>query len=269
MENYQGLGVYPAPAKRRNTTLIVAIIAAVLVVGAVAALLLVRVTSETPGQALPVANAGPTTTTKPKDPLQPKTTGAPQVPGWKVMPISNGKELNTDKAYDVPPQGWAPAAGGLVTFGDHSELSLIAPAIYQHGYCAEDRNSWRAMAGMLIMPNKGDIQVGAAAAAQVVSNTVFTNNDRVQPEIELSSPQEVTVLRDKKGVLLTAKLTIPLTAKDKCAAKSVAVVVMMLEPNKVDDSDSVTMLAMGDQDVPDSATEKDLRQIVTSMHSIT
>jgi hypothetical protein len=200
--------------------------------------------------------------------LQPKATGGPQVPGWQIMPISNGGALDTDKAYDVPPN-WRPVSGGLATFGEHSELSLVAPAVYKQGYCPDDPKSWRAMAGLIIMPNKGDIKVGAAAAAQQVANTVFTTNDRVQPEAEISDPQPVTVYRDKNAVVVTAKLTIPVNEKDKCSAASVTVAVMMMEPNKEGDSDSVTMLAMGDQNVPDATPEQDLTQIVTSFHRLT
>jgi hypothetical protein len=244
------------------------VVAVVVVIGAAAALLFVRVTTPTTGQALPAAGVAQTTSTKPNDPLQPKATGGPQVAGWQPIPISNGGVLDTDKAYDVP-QGWSPIAGGLATFGDHNELSLVAPAIYKQGYCPADPKSWRAMAGLAVLPNKGDIALGAAAAAQHIANTVFTTQDRVQPETKISEPQPVTVYRNKKAVVVTAKLTIPVTEKDKCTAPSVTVAVMMMEPNKEGDAENVSLVAMGDQNVPEATPEQDLTRIVTSLHLIT
>lgn len=264
MNDYKGLGLYDTPPKQRNSLILASVIAAVVVLAAVAALLFVRVTTPTAGQAVPAPGAG--TSTKPRDPLQPRQTGAPQVPGWQVMPINNGGALDTDKAYDVPP-GWQPIPGGLATFGDHDELSLVAPSIYKQGHCATDPKSWRSMAGLVVLPNKGNIEVGVAAAAQNVANTVFTTKDRVQPETEMSDPEEITVFRNKKAVVVTAKLTVPVTEKDTCSAASVIVAVMMMEPNKPDDSDSVTLVAMGDQNVPEATTERDLKQIVTSFHT--
>jgi hypothetical protein len=205
---------------------------------------------------------------KPNDPLQPKATGGPQVAGWQPIPINNGGALDTDKAYDVP-QGWSPIAGGLATFGDHNELSLVAPAVHKQGYCPADPKSWRAMAGLAVLPNKGNIEIGAAAAAQHIANTVFTTQDRVQPETKISEPQPVTVYRNKKAVVVTAKLTIPVTEKDKCAAPSVTVAVMMMEPNKEGDAENVSLVAMGDQNVPEATPEQDLTRIVTSLHLIT
>jgi hypothetical protein len=242
------------------------IVAAVVVIGVAAALLFVRVTTPIAGQALPAAGAVQTTT-KPNDPLQPKSTGGPQVAGWTPIPISNGAALDTDKAYDVP-QGWSPIGGGLATFGDHAEVSLAAPAIYKQGYCPDNPKSWRAMAGVAVLPNKGNIEVGAAAAAQNIANVVFTTKDRVQPETKISDPQPVTVYRNKKGVVVTAKLTVPVTEKDTCAAASVTVAVMMLEANKEGDADNVSIIAMGDQNVPEATPEQDLSRIVTSLHLI-
>ncbi|MET0235046.1 MAG: hypothetical protein ABW224_10445 [Kibdelosporangium sp.] len=268
MSDYKGLDHYGPPPKKRDATVLALVIAAVVVLGATGALLFVRVVSTTTGQALPVDGAGPVTSTKPRDPLQPKATGGPQVPGWQAIPISNGGTLDTDKAYDVPPS-WRPIAGGLATFGDHSEISLVAPAIHQQGHCPAEPKSWRSMAGLAVLPNKGDIEVGAAAAAQLVANTVFTTQERVQPETEISDPQPVTVFRNRKAVVVTAKLKIPVTDKDKCATPAVTLAVMMMEPNKEGDADSVSLVAMGDQSVPGATAERDLVQIVTSFHLIT
>jgi hypothetical protein len=244
------------------------VIAAVVVIGAAAALLFVRIATPTSGQALPAQGAAQTTSTKPNDPLQPRPTGGPQVAGWQPIPINNGGVLDTDKAYDVP-QGWNPIPGGLANFGDHNEVSLVAPAIYKQGYCPADTKSWRSMAGLAVLPNKGNIEVGAAAAAQLIANTVFTTQERVQPETKISEPQSVTVYRNKKAAVVTAKLTIPVTEKDKCASPSVTVAVMMMENNKADDVENVTLVAMGDQNVPEATPEDDLTRIVTSLHLIT
>ena len=85
----------------------------------------------------------------------------------------------------------------------------------------------------------------------------------------ISEPQPVTVYRNKKAVVVTAKLTIPVTEKDNCAAPSVTVAVMMMENSKPDDVENVTLVAMGDQDVPEATPEGDLTRIVTSLHLIT
>lgn len=244
------------------------VVAAVVVIAAAAALVFVRIPTATSGQALPVEGTARTTPAKPNDPLQPKATGGPQVAGWQPIPISNGGALDTDKAYDVP-QGWSPIAGGLANFGDHNELSLVAPAIYKQGYCPADPKSWRSMAGLAVLPNKGNIEVGASAAAQLIANTVFTTQERVQPETKISEPEPVTVYRNKKAVVVTAKLAIPVTEKDKCTAPSVTVAVMMMENSKPDDVENVTLVAMGDQNVPEATPEEDLTRIVTSLHLIT
>lgn len=266
MSTYKGLGHYDPQPKQRNGLLLALVVAAVVVIGVAATLLFVNVQSTTPGQALPAADAVPKPTTKPKDPLQPKSTGAPKVPGWQVIPISNGSNLDTDKAYDVPP-GFSPIAGGLVDFGDHNEVSLVAPTIYKQGYCAASAKSWRAMAGLLTAPTKGNLEFGAAAAANQVANGVFTTEDRVQPKTELSDPEPVTILRGTKAVVVTAKLTVPVTEKDTCGAPNVTVVVMMIEPKDMS-QDAAVMVAMGDQNVPEAMTEDQLKQIVTSFHTV-
>ncbi|CAM3741697.1 hypothetical protein KIPE111705_22710 [Kibdelosporangium persicum] len=257
--DYRGLGLYDdTPPAKRNGVVLAAVIAAVVVIGAVAALMFVRVTSTTSGQALPVAGA--TTATKPKDPLQPRTTGTPRVPGWQVISISN-----TDKAYDVPP-GWSTIGSDLATFGDHQEVSFVTPTIYKPGYCPDSPKSWRGMAGIVVMPNKGNIEVGAAAAAQQIANTVFTTKDRVQPETDIGDPKPITILKGTKAVVVTATLKVPVTEKDKCAAADVAIALMMVEPTDPNASESATVVAMADQNVPEATPEQDLTQIVTSFH---
>jgi hypothetical protein len=59
------------------------------------------------------------------------------------------------------------------------------------------------------------------------------------------------------------------TEKDKCTAPSVTVAVMMMEPNKEGDAENVSLVAMGDQNVPEATPEQDLTRIVTSLHLIT
>lgn len=265
MTDYKGLGHYQQP-KQRNGLLLAAIIAAVVVLGVAATALFVRISTTIPGQALAAAGVAPTTTSKANDPLQPKTTRGPQVPGWQVIELSNGGSFNTGKAYDVPPD-WRLVPGGLLTFGEHAELSLVTPTIYKQGYCPDSPNSWRSMAGLFTAPNKGNIEVGVAAAAQMVANQVFTTKDRVQPKTEISAPQTITIDGDKKGVFVTAKLTIPVADNDKCNSSSVSIAVMMAS-NK-NEGDNAVMLAMGDSNVPDATPEQDLRQIVTSFHSAT
>jgi hypothetical protein len=267
MTGYKGLGHYPQP-KRRNGFLLAAIVAVVVVLGVAATALFVRISTTIPGQALAAAGGAPppATTSKANDPLQPKTTRGPQVPGWQVIELSNGGSFNTGKAYDVPP-GWHQLPNDIITFGDHAELSVLTPTIYKQGYCPGTPNSWRSMAGLFTAPSKGNIEIGVVAAAQMVANQVFTTKDRVQPKTEISDPQVITVDGDKKGVFVTAKLTVPVTEKDKCSSPSVTIAVMMAS-NK-GEGDNAVMLAMGDSNVPDATPDQDLRQIVTSFHSAT
>ncbi|MEV4320254.1 hypothetical protein [Actinocrispum sp. NPDC049592] len=237
-------------------------VALVAAIGVAATLLFVRV--PTPVAGAPLAGA---TSSSAKDPLAPKASGTPQVPGWQVIEINNGAALDTDKAYDVPP-AWRPFGGGLVMFGDHNEVSLVAPSVYKQGYCTGEPKSWRAMAGLMVAQNKGSLENTAAATAQLIANTVFTTKDRVQPETFLGDPRPVTMKDNKKGVLVVAKLTIPVTTKDTCGSAKVSIAVLVFEMKNPTD-DNATLIAMADQAVPDAVSEEDLQKIVTSFHTAT
>lgn len=254
------------PPKRRDGVILALVIAAVAVLLGVAALLFVRATTTIEGQAIPAADSPAGTTTKPRDPLAPKPTGGPQVPGWQVIELNNGRSFDTDRAYDVP-QGWTAVPGAYLSYGDGKDLEVFGPALYKKGYCAANASVYRAMAGVLIEQNKGDIKVGAADAARKVANVVYLY-DGVQPKIEMSAPEPVTVFRSVHGVLVTAKVTITNTRPDSCVSSTATVVVAMLDPNKPGEATSVCLTAMSDQNIPDATPESDLKRIVTSLHLV-
>jgi hypothetical protein len=259
--SYEGFGLYNSP-KRRNGAMIAVVVAAVVVIGAAATLLFVGVRTTTPGQALPVAA---TTASRPKDPLQPQSTGAPVVPGWKVIPINNGGQLDTDKAYDVP-QAWE-ALPRLATFGNAGSTSIVAPAIYMRGFCASDARAWRSMAGLMVARDMGDLGHSAAIAAQQIADDVFTTPERVKPKVDISDPQSVTVDRDKTGSVVTARVTIAPSEQDKCNTTLSALVVVMTLPTTAEEG-LPAMVAFGDQNFPGASSEQELKQIVTSFHLV-
>ncbi|MFD1050459.1 hypothetical protein ACFQ1S_35500, partial [Kibdelosporangium lantanae] len=206
------------------------------------------------------------TTTRPRDPLAPKPTTGPQVPGWQVIELNNGRDFTTDRAYDVP-QGWTAVPGSYLSYGQGKDLQVYGPALYKQGYCAANSTAFRALSGVLIEQNKGDIAVGAAEAAKKVANVVYLY-DHVQPQVEVGAPESVTVFRSLHGVLVTAKITVTNTRPDSCISSTALVVVLMVDPNKPGDDTSVCLTALSDQNVPDATSESDLKRIVTSLHVI-
>lgn len=264
MSGYQGLGHYDTePPKRPRGPVIAMVVAVVVALGVVTTLLVVRVKDTTPGQALGSAGA-PATTTSANDPLQPKSTGAPQVPGWKVIPINDGGRLDTDKAYDVPPtwEAWP----RIATFGEDGNTRLVTPALYMRGFCPGAPTAFRSMSGLLVVSPKGNIELTATSAAQQVADAVFTVG-RVKPTVEVSEPQRLTVDRNKNGAFVAAKVTAAPSETEKCNTQSAALAVMTLEAKE--GADNVAMVAFGDQGVPEATPEAELRQIVTSFHVLT
>jgi hypothetical protein len=269
--SYQGLGYYgnePEPPKKNNTLLISLVVAAVVVVGLVGTLLIIGVRTETPGEALAVAGVA-TNPTSPKrtatnDPLQPKATGAPQVPGWRPIAINNGGQLQTSKAYDVPPT-WQPMTSSA-TFGKQTKTTLYTPAIYMKGYCPASPTSFRSMAGLLTVDNQGTNEAQAAAAAQRLADAVYTTSEGTKPTVQMGQPQPVSVDRDKKGFTVTAKATLAPSAQDKCSAPSATITVMVLS-SKPEDKTSVVLAAFADEGFAEATPEAHLQQIVTSIHA--
>jgi hypothetical protein len=258
--SYEGLGFYGGkPPKESNRGLLIAVvIAAVAVIGVAATLLFVEIKDTTPGSALPAA-AG--TATKSNDPLQPRASGTPKVAGWKVVPINNGGSLVTDKAYDVPP-AWE-ALPRLASFGEDANTMLVTPASYMRGFCPGSPNAFRSMAGLLTVSRKGEPGTTATAAAHQVAEAVYTIN-RVKPTVDVGDTQEVTVLSNKRGTVVTADVKVAPAPGDPCAATSGIVAVMVIESQA--ESGDVAMVAFGDQGFPEATSEQDLKQIVTSFH---
>jgi hypothetical protein len=257
----------PKPKQRKGGVLALVIAAvAVLLVGGT--LLFVRVTKTIEGQALPAAGGPATTSSKPGDPLQPKPTGGPLVPGWHVVELNDGDEFVTDKAYDVPSTEWEPTGGGAsITWGKNQEVRVYIPTVYKKDMCPDVKNSWQSLAGVIVMPNKGDIKVGAPAAAQLITDHVFAV-DGQPSKVEMGATQPITVYRNKNAVMVTAKVTVPDGNANGCPARSATVVVMMMPPNKPGDDTSVGLVAMTIQDTPGATSEADLQRIVTSIHDI-
>jgi hypothetical protein len=258
----------PKP-KQRNGGVLALVVAAVAVLLVGGTLLFVRLTTTIEGQALPAA-VGPATTSssKPGDPLQPKPTGGPLVPGWHVVELNDGDEFVTDKAYDVPSTEWEPTGGGAsITWGKNQEVRLYIPSVYRKNMCPDVKNSWQSLAGVIVMPNKGDIKVGAPAALQLITDHVFAVGDQL-PKVEMGAAQPVTVYRNKNAVMVTAKVTVPDGDASGCPARSATVVGMMMPPNKPGDDTSVGLVAMTIQDAPGATPDADLQRIVTSIHDI-
>lgn len=276
-QGYQGLGFYGAadgePPKKRNGLLIAVIVAAVVLVGVTATLLVIKPKTVATGEALPVANVTSkstskttTTTKKPGGALQPQATGAPLVPGWKPIAINDGNEINTTKAYDVPP-AWEPVVGlgnaVIVGKGDHS-AKIYIPATYMKGYCPTSPTSFRSMAGLLLLPKKGELGEQVTGIAQKIADAVYTVDDTTKPKVEMGQQQPVSVNDGKKGLVLTAKATLA-PSQNKCDATSALVTVMVLEP-KPEDQTVLALAALADQGFPEATSEEDLKKIVTSIH---
>ncbi|MBE1464674.1 hypothetical protein [Kibdelosporangium phytohabitans] len=268
---YKGLGYYDEkPQAKKPTGLIVAVVvAAVVVVGLVAALVIAKPTSSVTGEPLAVAN--PTTPSTEKsgpsnNPLQPKPTGKPKVDGWKVIAVNNGKELKTSKGYDVPPT-WEPLTSSAVFGEGANALSLFTPGIFQKGFCTGSPNSFRAIAGLLTVPNEGDNPTQSKAAAQRVGEAVYTNKAGVKPQATFSEPKPVTIDGNKKASVVTATLAITPGPEDKCPTTSAAVSVAVIE-SKPEDKTSIVIAAIGDQGVPDAVPPADFEKVVTSLHPV-
>jgi hypothetical protein len=268
---YQGLGYYGGeePPKKRNGLLIAIVVAAVVLLAMVATVLIVGVKNSTPGQALPVASV---TTSKPtsksggpsQNPLQPKATGAPLVPGWKPVAINDGKDLNTTKAYDVPPS-WEPL-NSSISFGATTKTTLFIPTLYMKGYCTP--TSFRSAAGLLLVSNIGEVPAQATKAAQVITDAVYVNSDGTKSKADLGQPQPVKIDGgSKNGYTVTAKVTVTPSQneKDKCNPATAIVTVMLLEPKQGEDT-SVVLTAFADQGFPEATSEEDLLKVVTSIH---
>lgn len=266
---YKGLGYYDdEPRAKKPTGLIVAVVvAAVVVVGLVAALVIAKPTNSVTGEAMAVANPTTAPPDKPSasnNPLQPKPTGAPKVAGWKVIAVNDGRELKTTKAYDVP-QAWEPMTSAAVFGSPPKTLSLYTPAIYMKGFCPESPTSFRAISGLLTIPNEGDTTAQANAAAQRIAEFVYTTKAGVKPKVTPGQPQPVTVDKDKKAVAVSATLAITPGPEDKCPVPTAAVSVAVLE-SKQGDTSSIVIAAIGDQGFPEAVGVADFEKIVTSLH---
>jgi hypothetical protein len=275
---YQGLGYYAEPPveKKKATGLILAVaVAAVVVAGLVVTLVVIGPNRSTDGVPLAAQGAlsSPSTPARPGtssssgsgDPLQPKATGAPQVAGWKVIPINDGKNLQTSKAYDVPPN-WDPLTISAAFGPDDAKFSLYTPSIYLKGYCTGSPTSFRAMAGVTTVANSGDNAAQAIAAAQKITDAVYHTKNNTKPKITMGQPTPVSIDRDKRGYTVTAKSDITLGPDDKCTPTKATVSVVVLE-SKPADKTSVVITAFADQDFAEAVPETDLQKIVTSMHA--
>jgi hypothetical protein len=275
---YQGLGYYseaPQQDKKPKGPWLAIAVAVVVVAGLVVTLVLVSPSRSTDGIPLavrgldstapPPPGAGSTAPSTNDNPLQPKATGAPQVAGWKVIPINDGRQLKTTKAYDVPPN-WDALAGSVAFGPENARLSLFTPAIYLKGYCTGSPNSFRAMAGVTTVTNSGDNAAQAVAAATNISNAVFATKAGALPTITMGTPTAVSIDRDKRGYTVTAKSDIAPGPDDKCTPTKSTVSVVVLE-SKPEEKTSVVITAFADQDFAEAVAETDLQKIVTSMHA--
>jgi hypothetical protein len=267
---YQGLGYYAGdePPKKRNGLLIAVVVAAVVLIGVVTTILVVGVKNTTPGEAL-AAPGAPTPTPKSsgsssgpsQDPLQPKATGAPLVPGWKPVAITDGDQITTTKAYDVPPD-WQTLTSPAV-FGSTKKTTLYIPALYMKGYCTP--TSFRSMAGLLLVPNTGEVPAQATGVAQQLADAVFSTSEGTKPTVTMGQPLPVKVNGGKDGFVVTAKAAIAASPTDKCNAANAVVTIMLLVPAAGDDT-SLVLSALADQGFPEATPEGDLQKIVTSIH---
>ncbi|TCO56828.1 hypothetical protein [Actinocrispum wychmicini] len=269
---YQGLGFYSddKPPKK-NTGLLMAIaVAAVVLLAMVATVLIVGVQNSTPGQAVadpgakPRANSGSSSPSS-RDPLQPKASGAPMVPGWTPIPINDGKDINTTKAYDVPPK-WEPLNFPAI-FGNGTEKTTVyIPALYMKGYCEGKSTTFRSMAGLMLVPNKGDAKDQATGAATKLANAVYTTDAGAKPTVDTTAPTPVKIDNGKDGLAVTAHVSgIAPGPNDKCNA-STSVIMLVILPGKAPDDPSLVMTAWADQGFPEATPEGDLQKIVTSIH---
>ncbi|MFD1048406.1 hypothetical protein ACFQ1S_24180 [Kibdelosporangium lantanae] len=245
--------------------------AAVVLIGMVATVLVVGVRNSTPGEALADPNAKPkqqsSSSTKSHDPLQPKATGPAMVPGWTPIAINDGAQLVTDKAYDVPPQ-WAPLNYPAQFTGTNPKTSIYIPALYMRGYCPDSPNSFRSMAGLLVVNNKGELNDQIKNAAKQISDAVYTTKDGAKATMTVGEPKTVKIFNNKDALIVTAHVTaIPASENDKCNPTSSIITVLLLLPDPDKPSDVNTALAAwADQGFPEATSEDDLTKIVTSIH---
>jgi hypothetical protein len=275
---YQGLGFYgdAKPPKKNNGLLIAIAVAAVVLIGMVATVLVVGVRNSTPGEALADPNAKPkqsSSSTRPRDPLQPKATGPALVPGWTPIAINDGEKLVTDKAYDVPPQ-WAPLNFPAQFSGTTPKTSIYIPALYMRGYCPDSPNSFRSMAGLLVVNNKGDVKDQIKNAAKQIADAVYTNKAGARAAVQVDEPKPMKVVSNKDALLLTAHVTaIPQGENDKCNPASSVITVLLLLPEPPQEGKPATevntaLVAWADQGFPEATPADDLTKIVTSIHKL-
>jgi hypothetical protein len=274
---YQGLGYYseqPRSDRKRKGPWLALALAVVVVAGLVATLMLVGPSRTTAGVPLAAPGAEPAVPSQPGrstgpstngNPLQPKATGAPQVAGWKVIAINDGNQLQTSKAYDVPPS-WEPLSSAAAFGVDQTRFSLFTPAVYLKGYCTGSPSSFRAMAGVTTVTNAGDNAAQAVTAATNITNAVYTPKNATKPKITMGTPTPVSIDRDKRGYTVTAKSEITPGPDDKCTPTKGAVSVVVLE-TKPEEKTSVVITAFADQDFAEAVPETDMQKIVTSMHA--
>jgi hypothetical protein len=274
-QSYQGLGFYGEgrPPKKRNGLLIAVVVAAVVLVGVTVTLLVVKPKTVATGEPLAVANVTTSSSSKTTSStkksggaLQPQATGAPLVPGWTPIAINDGGEIDSDKAFDVPPT-WKQVTGmgNSVIVGQASNSAKIyIPVTYMQGYCPTSKTSFRSMAGLLLLPNKGELAPQVTDVAQKIADAVYTTGETAKPKVEMGQQQPVTVNGGKKGIVLTAKATL-VPGDNKCDAATATVTVMTFEP-KPDDKTILVVAAFADQGFPEATSEEDLKKIVTSVH---
>ncbi|MBP2323882.1 hypothetical protein JOF56_004267 [Kibdelosporangium banguiense] len=265
---YQGLGYYAEPPeeKKKATGLLLAVVvAAVVVVGLVVTLIVVGPSQPTSGVPLAAQGSVSSSARPGGNPLQPKATGAPKVAGWKVIPINDGKNLQTSKAYDVP-SNWEPLTTSAAFGPDGNRFTLFTPAIFQKGYCPGAPTSFRAMAGVTTVTNSGDNAAQSIAGAQKILDAVFHTKNNTKPQVTMGQPTPVSIDRDKRGYTVTAKADITPGPEDKCTPAKATVSVVVLE-TKPEEKTSVVIAAFADQDFAQAVPETDLQKIVTSMHA--
>jgi hypothetical protein len=278
---YQGLGYYGAPPEppkpKKNNALIISLIVLVVVAIGVTATLLFLGNKDgenqagsgqttTTGPPPSTKSSAPKTTTPSRDPLAPGGTAAPQVPGWKVVPVDDGNDLKTSKAYDVPPT-WAVMIGPAgFEETPTKQLQVFVPTVFMRGFCAESPNSFRSMAGLIIEKER-DGAKAAISSVTKLANAVYTV-DGVKPKVEVQGqPQPVTIDRDKKAYLLSAKVDAVPSKTNKCATGGPAVVTVAAIPPKADENDSIVITAFGDQGFKEATPSEYLEKIVLSLHA--
>lgn len=192
------------------------------------------------------------------DPSTQQTFVAPVVAGWRGVSWTG-----YGVAYDVPPS-WQPKPGTHIGVGDEATTSknvtLSASSLYLENYCRQSGSSYRAVAGLTVLPDK-DLATAANHLIDNWANYGFTSPSRVAPKVSKSTPQQVTLPDGRKAVLASATITPPPGVP--CAASSEAISVVALP--SADGSGSAMFMTLGDQGFPGAVSPADLRHIVTSL----